>query len=322
MKSNKINEVYSFFYLEQQLVIPNLNIKQTWKQYGTTIVGSHGKGKQLNQLSLPCGMFIDDDQTIYVADSENHRIMEWKKNEINGRIVAGGNGQGNRNDQLNRPTKVIVDKQNDSLIICDRENRRVVRWPRRNGQSGEIIILNIDCWDLKMDNDGYLYVSDWEKHEVKRWKIGETNGTIVAGGNGLGNRLDQLNRSYYIFIDEDHSVYVSDRNNDRVMKWLKGAKEGIVVAGGQGKGNSLRQLSAPCGIIVDQLGSVYIADMRNHRVVRWLKEAVEGSIVVGGNGHGAQPNQLNRPIGLSFDLENNLHVVDWGNDRIQKFDVN
>jgi sugar lactone lactonase YvrE len=81
----------------------------------------------LNQLSNPEGLFIDGDQTIYIADTSNHRIMEWKKNEINGQIIAGGNGGGNRNDQLNGPTAVIVDQENDSLIICDQGNRRVVR---------------------------------------------------------------------------------------------------------------------------------------------------------------------------------------------------
>jgi len=266
-------------------------------------------------------MFIDDDQTIYVADTVNHRIVEWKKNEINGRIVAGGNGKGNRNDQLNKPRKVIVDKQNDSLIISDHGNRRVVRWPRRNGQSGEILISNISCWDLVMDNNGYLYVSVEGKHEVRRWKIGETDGTIVAGGNGPGNRLDQFYRSLYIFIDEDHSVYVSDWGNSRVMKWEKDAKEGVVVAGGQGRGISLRQLSEPLGIIVDQLGSVYVADSYNHRVMRWLKGAKEGTVVGGGNGHGAQPNQFSEPYDLSFDRENNLYVVDFGNHRVQKFDI-
>ncbi len=139
--------------------------------------------------------------------------MKLKSDANTGRIVAGGNGQGNRNDQLYWPTKVIVDKENDSLIICDFGNRRVVRWPRRNGRSGETLISNIHCWDLIMDNDGYLYVSDTEKDEVRRWKMGETNGTIIAGGNGQGNRLDQLNYPYYIFIDEDHSVYVSRRFN-------------------------------------------------------------------------------------------------------------
>ena len=46
-------------------------------------------------------MFIDDDQTIYVAEWGNHRIVEWKSGATNGQVVAGGNGQGNRNDQLN-----------------------------------------------------------------------------------------------------------------------------------------------------------------------------------------------------------------------------
>ncbi len=312
---------FSFSSLEQ-LFIPNLDFNQTWKQYGTTIAGVHGIGNGLNQFFGPCGVFIDDDQTIYVADWGNHRIVEWKSDANNGQIVAGGNGRVNRNDQLNGPTKVIVDKENDSLIICDRENRRVVRWPRRNGRSGETVISNIYCWDLIIDNDGYLYVSDPEIHEVRRWKIGETNGTIVAGGNGKGNKLNQLNYPTHLFVDEDHSVYVSDRNNHRVMKWLKDAKEGIVVAGGQGQGNGFRHLSKPQGIIVDQLGSVYVADSGNHRVMRFRNGAQEGTIVVGGNGQGEQPNQFNCPVDLSFDRQKNLYVVEWGNNRVQKFDVN
>jgi hypothetical protein len=308
--------------LEQQLFIPNLMINQTWKQNGTTKAGGHGRGNGLNQLYNPLGVFIDDDQTIYVADFNNHRIVEWKSDANNGQIVAGGNGQGNRNDQLNQPTKLIVDKENDSLIICNFGDRRVVRWPRRNGQSGETLISNILCWDLIMDNDGYLYVSDWEKHGVRRWKMGEVNGTIVAGGNGKGNRLDQFNVPTNIFIDEDHSVYVLDFYNHRVIKWVKDAKEGIVVVGGQGQGNGLRQLSNPSGIIVDQLGSVYVADRVNHRVIRWLKGAEEGTIVVGGNGEEEQPNQFNHPVDLSFDRQKNLYVVDCNNHRVQKFDVN
>jgi DNA-binding beta-propeller fold protein YncE len=230
-KANSINNFF-YYFLAQQLFIPNLNINQRWKQHGITIAGGHGDGNQLNQLSYPCGVYIDDDQTIYVADSANHRLVEWKSDVNNGQIVAGENGRGDRNDQLDHPTMVIVDKENYSLIICDQDNRRVVRWPRRNGQSGEILISNIDCWNLIMDNDGYLYVSDIEKHEVRRWKIGETEGTIVAGGNGQGDLLNKLDCVKHIFIDKYHSVYVSDRDNHRVMKWVKGAREGIVVAGG------------------------------------------------------------------------------------------
>ncbi|CAF2118143.1 unnamed protein product, partial [Rotaria magnacalcarata] len=105
-----------------------------------------------------------------------------------------------------------------SLIICDRDNRRVVRWSRRSGTTqGEILIDNIRCYGLAMDEQRYLYVSDYVKHEVRRYQLGEKNGTLVAGGNGEGDRLNQLNCPTYLFVDRDHSVYVSDNYNHRVM---------------------------------------------------------------------------------------------------------
>jgi sugar lactone lactonase YvrE len=266
-------------------------------------------------------LYIDDDQTIYIADTCNHRIIEWKWNATSGQVVAGGNEKGNEGHQLSYPHDVIVDKERDNLIICDSGNRRVVRWPRRNGTSGETIISNINCIRLIMDENGSLYIIDDEKHEVRRYRRGESQGTVVAGGNGNGNRLDQLSYPRYVFVDRDHSVYVSDSENNRVMKWMEGAKEGIVVAGGQGKGNSLRQLSYPCGVVVDQLNTVYVADDGNARIMRWMKGATQGNIIVGGNDQGEQSNQLNRPVGLSFDRHGNLYVVDRGNNRVQKFNI-
>ncbi|CAF4794399.1 unnamed protein product, partial [Rotaria sp. Silwood2] len=263
----------------------------------------------------------DDDQTIYVADQSNHRIVEWKWGATSGQVVAGGNGQGSGAHQLYYPYDVIVDKERDSFIICDRLNGRVVRWPRRNGTSGETIISNIDCVGLTMDENGSFYVTDVGKDEVRRYRRGESQGTVVAGGSGRGNRLDQLSFPRYVFVDRDHSVYVSEWGNHRVMKWVEGAKQGIVVAGGQGEGNGLTQLYCPQGVVVDQLGTVYVADLGNARIMRWPKGATQRSVIVGGNGQGEQSNQLNGPIGLSFDRHGNLYVVENGNHRVQKFNI-
>ncbi|CAF5044715.1 unnamed protein product [Rotaria sp. Silwood1] len=292
-----------------------------WAQNGITVAGGNGSGSEPNHLSFPFGLYVDDDQTIYVADWGNHRIVEWKSGATNGKVVAGGNGEGNGAHQLNDPRDVIINKESDSLIISDGENNRVVRWPRRNGTRGETIISNISCWGLTMDDNGYLYVVDAVEHEVRRYKIGDTRGTVVAGGNGEGHRLDQLSNPDYVFVGRDHSVYVSDNKNNRVMKWEERAKQGIVVAGDQGEGNSLTQLNGPLGIVVDQLGTVYVADVGNHRIMRWPKGATQGSVIVGGNGRGAQSNQLSLPIGLSFDRHGNLYVVDHGNHRVQKFNI-
>ncbi|CAF0878209.1 unnamed protein product [Adineta steineri] len=308
--------------IEQSILFNYININTKWKQHGITIAGGHEKGNQLNQLSFPEDIYVDDDHlSIYIADCYNHRIVEWKYGAKNGQVVAGGNGIGKRSDQLNYPRSVIVDKKNDSLIICDQWNRRVVRWSRQNGENGETIISDIHCYGLTIDKNGDLYVSHSWKNEVRRWKQGGREGTIVAGGNGKGNHLDQLNCPTYIFVDKDHSIYVSDTHNHRVMKWMKGAKEGIIVAGGNGKGNSSTKLSNPRGLIVDHLGNIYVADWDNHRIMRWCKGSKEASIVVGGNGIGKQPNQFSYPTGLSFDVQGNLYAADCDNHRVQKFEI-
>ncbi|CAF4924784.1 unnamed protein product, partial [Rotaria sp. Silwood1] len=261
----------------------NIHPNARWQQNGITVAGGNRQGNEINQLSNPSGLYVDDDQIIYVSDQSNHRIMEWKRGATSGQVVAGGNGQGSGDHQLNYPTDVIIDKERDSLIICDYSNRRVVRWPRRNGTSGERIISNIYCWGLTMDENESLYVTDVGKDEVRRYRRGESQGTVVAGGNGRGNRLDQLSYPRYVFVDRDHSVYVSDGVNHRVMKWMEGAKQGIVVAGGQEKGNDLTQLSYPAGVVVDQLGTVYVADEGYNRIMRWPKGATQGIVIVGGD---------------------------------------
>ncbi|CAF0925565.1 unnamed protein product [Adineta steineri] len=296
------------------------SIWDKWKQNATTVAGGNGKGKELNQLSGPLGIFIDKKKNIFIADYANHRIVEWKYNAKEGQIIAGGNGRGNRTDQLNTPTDVIVDQQNHSIIIADFGNKRVVQWLNQNQH---ILIDNIRCWGLAMDKHEFLYVSDFEKNAVIRWKMGEYNnaGIVVAGGNGHGNQLNQFYAPTFMFVDKDQSVYVSDANHHRVMKWEKDAKEGKIVAGGNDKGRNLNQLSGSHGVIVGHFGHIYVVDTWNYRVMRWCEGKEEGEVVVGGNRKGNQSNQLNNPMGLSSDDEGNLYVVDSENHRIQKFEI-
>ncbi|CAF3423076.1 unnamed protein product [Rotaria socialis] len=302
----------------------NIPANAKWTQNAVTIAGGHGQGNATNQLNWPYDLLVDDDQTVIIADYGNHRIMQWKNGDTtNAQVVAGGKGAGNGLNQLYRPTDVLIDKGTDSLLICDWGNRRVVRWSRRSGATkSEILIDNIDCWGLAMDDQKYLYVSDVGKHEVRRYQLGDQNGTLVAGGNGQRDGLNQLNYPTYLFVDRQQNVYVSDFYNHRVMKWNKGAKEGIVIAGGQGQGNALTQLYYPLGIFIDTLGTLYVADSGNHCVMRWTQgDKKQGAVIVGGNGSGAGANQLDGPRGLSFDRHGNLYVVDYNNHRVQRFSI-
>ncbi|CAF3558931.1 unnamed protein product, partial [Rotaria socialis] len=272
-------------------LLVNIPADAKWTQNGVTVSGGNGKGGATNQLNYPYGLFVDDDQTVVIADYWNNRIIQWKNGDTtNGQVVAGGNGQGNGLNQFQWPTDVLIDKDTDSLIICDHGNRRVVRWSRRSGTTqGEILIDNIYCWGLAMDEQRYLYVSDREKHEVRRYQLGEKNGTLVASGNGQCCGLNQFSNPTYLFVDRQQNLYVSDYseknkgglqnppkrfckpplffseyNNYRIMKWNKGAKEDILFAGGQDHGNALTQLHSPYGLFIDTLDTLYVADWGNH----------------------------------------------------------
>ena len=67
------------------------------------MAGGNGQGNGINQLSNPLGLYVDDDQTVYVADTSNHRIVEWKSGATSGQVVAGGNGKGSGSNQLSDP---------------------------------------------------------------------------------------------------------------------------------------------------------------------------------------------------------------------------
>ena len=290
------------------------------------MAGGHGQGGAANQLHSPIDFDIDDDGSLFIADMLNHRIVRWKPNAKQGEVIAGGLGPGYQTGQLTSPYAVLIDRMNDCLIISDVGNRRVMRLAhfrdkQRSAGTEEEILSDIDSLGLAMDDEASLYVSDYNKHEVRRYGRKDGNyGVIVAGGNGRGAAHNQLNCPRQIFVDTDQSVYVSDMHNHRVMKWVKGATEGVVVAGRQGPGNSLSQLNNPSAIFVDRMGSVYVVDQGSDRVMRWTQGTLEGEVLVGGKGRGSQNNQLHGASGVSFDNQGNLYVIDPYNHRIQRFD--
>ena len=301
----------------QYVHLTEVTTPNQWKSRGKIIAGGNGAGDKLDQLFWPLGICIDNEQhEIYIADSSNHRIVKWKFGETDdGQIIAGGNGR----DQLYFPTDIVLDKNNKSLIICDQGNRRIVRCSLQNQQDKEILISNISSRGIAMNKNGDLFISDFENHQIIKWTKDSKETIIVAGGNGKGQRRNQLDTPTFIFVDRNDTVYISDHSNHRVMKWMKGAKEGIVVAGGLGKGNSLRQLCEPMGLTVDEMNNIYVTDAGNHRLVCWPSGSKEGRIVLGGNREGIRLNQFNYMGGLTFDCDNNLYVVDYHNHRILRF---
>ncbi|CAF1689582.1 unnamed protein product, partial [Adineta ricciae] len=65
--------------------------------------------------------------SIYVADTNNHRIMRWLKGATSGTLVVGGRGGGTASDQLFYPSDLIFDTYGN-LYVADTFNHRVQKF--------------------------------------------------------------------------------------------------------------------------------------------------------------------------------------------------
>jgi len=247
--------------------------------------------------------------------------------ERTGLTVAGGNGEGTANNQLNRPVSLSID-DSDNMYIAEYWNDRIQKWTLGasegvtvaggNGKGSAANQLE-DPTALQIDQYGNIYVCDQSNDRIQKFALGLFNAETVAGGNGYGTSSSQLWRPIDLQIDKDGIIYVCDYGNHRVQKWLPGAIEGITVAGGNGRGGASNQLSHPTGIFVDRFGAIYISDNSNDRIQKWTIGATEGVTVAGGNGSGNANNKLKAPKDIFVDKNGNIYISDEQNHRIQKW---
>ena len=65
-------------FLFVTVLLPSIPPDATWAQNGVSIAGGHEAGDAFNQLNAPYGLYLDENQTVFIADLHNHRIVEWK----------------------------------------------------------------------------------------------------------------------------------------------------------------------------------------------------------------------------------------------------
>ncbi|CAF4271034.1 unnamed protein product [Rotaria sordida] len=102
-----------------------------------------------------------------------------------------------------------------------------------------------------------------------KWEEGAKQGIVVAGGQGQGNSLTQLNNPRGVIVDQLGTVYVADCYNHRVMRWPKGVTQGSVIVGGNGHGAQPNQFNSPIGLSFDRHGNLYVVDSSNYRVQKF-----------------------------------------------------
>ena len=191
-------------------------------------------GNTADKLNHPYG--IDRDSTtgtIYIADFQNGRVMQYTKNASSGTVVAGGNGNGLQTNQLNRPYAVYFDSFSNYLYIANGVANNTVRWKigstswalvagSPNGTGGGSSTLLSTPTDITLDPMGNIYIADRRNHRIQWFEVGQSNGTTIAGITSVpGSTSIRLAEPVSLMLDNQLNLFVVDSRNHRIQKFLR-----------------------------------------------------------------------------------------------------
>ena len=255
-------------------------------------------GSSLNLFLQSIGIVVDDNENIYVADHNNHRVVLWVRGSTIGKIVAG-NG-----------------KHSSYFILCFISHLI----------QGIAMKENNTLWSphgLQRDpNTGILYIADTFNCRIMRYLPNATSGAQVADGNSCGNNYGQLNRVYGFHLDLlTNSVIIANAFGHNVVRWRFGESNWTRLSGTPGvQGATSTMFYEPSDVTLDPMGNIYVVDFRNHRIqFFWADESI-GTTLTGVTGQlGNNATLLYFPSSLILDNQLNIYVADWYNHRIQKF---
>ncbi|CAF3967119.1 unnamed protein product [Adineta steineri] len=232
----------TYFYIDTNnnlYIADTLNQRiQLWNYgatYGKQIAGITGSGGSgLNQFAGPYGIAMDpNSNAIYISDFNNHRIMKYFPGNLSGIIIAGENGLGINNTQLNYPNGLLFDSSTNSLIISNYGANNTVRWKigdskwtiiagSSTGLTGTDSISFNHPISVTYDPMGNMYVADMFNHRIQLYLVGQSNGTTIAGISGiLGNISTMLYYPTSVAFDNQLNLYVADELNQRIQKFLR-----------------------------------------------------------------------------------------------------
>jgi len=100
---------------------------------------------------------MDENETMYIVDRGNHRVMKWKKGALSGEVVAGIAGRGGNSSQLYNPVDVVVDTDG-TMYVADANNDRIQKY-LQGAYRGETILTINSPSGVALDGEGILYVS-------------------------------------------------------------------------------------------------------------------------------------------------------------------
>jgi sugar lactone lactonase YvrE len=262
-------------------------------------------------LNNPTGLAFDSSGNLWVADSGNNRMLEFKAPFTTGEaasLVIGqtdftSSGSATTSTGLFYPSAVVFDSSGN-LWVADSGNNRILEFeaPFTTGEAASLLIGQPDL----------------------------TSSSSATTSTGLNNPTG-------LAFDSSGNFWVADQYNNRVIEFkapfTTGEAASLVI--GQTDFTSgipevaSSGLAYPSAVAFDSSGNLWVADQYNNRVLEFTAPFTTGkaaSLVIGqtdftSSGFATTSTGLNSPSAVAFDSSGNLWVADSGNERVLEFEA-
>ena len=199
-------------------------------------------------LHNPVGVAVDSAGTVYVADSNNDRVLK-----LAARIKRPDGAAIHRSPRTARVavdsagTVYVADSDSGVLMLtAGSTTQKVLPFTGRKSPS----LSNPN--GLAVDSAGSVYITDIGDPRVLKLSPGSSTQTVLPftfGGHSQG---------IWVAVDSAGNVYVTNFDENSVLRLAAGSNDQTVLP--------FSGLLGPYGLALDSAGTVYVADIYNDRV--------------------------------------------------------
>ena len=284
----------------------------------STFDGTGSAGSGINELNIPNGLAIDQNDNVYIADRGNSRIKK---------CTSAGS------------CSTFATEPDWDVAVDSSGNVYTSAWPdstiRKYNSSG--VFLGVFAgtsgvpyvadtarlntpWGISVTADGSIYTTEDRGDRlvklnaagVQQWSIGQA-GVGGSDNTHFGGAWPYLNGNPA--VDAAGRIYVPDTGNNRVQIFNSNASFAATF-GTAGSGNY--QFNCPSGVALSPAnGDIYVTDRCNNRIMVYDSSRVYKTRLGSGT-YGSSNTEFASPQGVAVDKNGIIYVADTDNSRVQK----